>query len=238
MTYNDAKYLKQCINSVKRQDYDNLEIIAIADKSDDGTAAILLDEAPKSWHVVCNQERQGTAKNFDMGIDYLRDKNCEYIVDFCGDDVMAPNRVSTLAKTLDEADRNTVVAYDGFYILMHDRRRPIIRRVVPREFCPDELVTNNFIGGVSMFKLDAFDKYVKKFGFDGYYENGEHAEDYWCWLQMLTLAGKDAKPVYEPLWVYRNYPEQKSAKRGETTRCRLMVQAMAVKELRKRNVSS
>lgn len=41
MTYNSAKYLQDCINSVKKQNYNNIEYIIIDGKSDDETIDII-----------------------------------------------------------------------------------------------------------------------------------------------------------------------------------------------------
>ena len=39
--FNNARFLEQCLNSVRTQDYDNLEIICVDDGSADDTPAIL-----------------------------------------------------------------------------------------------------------------------------------------------------------------------------------------------------
>jgi glycosyltransferase involved in cell wall biosynthesis len=41
VTYNSAAYLQDCIDSIKSQDYDNIEYIIIDGKSSDGTQAII-----------------------------------------------------------------------------------------------------------------------------------------------------------------------------------------------------
>ena len=231
LTSNDKDYIEQCLASVKRQTYENLQVVVFDDNSDDETWAFIKELLKGTeWQCAHSTEQFRTGKALDDAMTLLR-PDTEYIMTFCGDDVMAPKRVELLAKALDEADDDTVVAYDAFYQLVHHRRRPTIFPIQPADFDPVGLVHNNYITGVAMFKKKAFEEHVGHHGFSGYDENGQHAEDYWRWLQMLTLAGKKAVAVRDPLWVYRRHPDQKSNQAGETTRCRLMVQQMAVTEL-------
>ena len=49
--YNGEKFLKQCLNSVLKQTYSNLEIIAVDDGSTDNSASILNEYALKDSRI-------------------------------------------------------------------------------------------------------------------------------------------------------------------------------------------
>lgn len=81
--HNPGKYLKICIESVKRQTLENIEVLIIDDKSDDGSVdqiGPLLDER---FIVIKNDEQIGAAISRNKAIDIAKGK---YIAFMDGDD--------------------------------------------------------------------------------------------------------------------------------------------------------
>ena len=69
-TFNNATYLRDAIDSVLKQSYNNFELIIINDASTDATAAILANLAVQDTRVivVTNSHRQGLTKSLNAGI--------------------------------------------------------------------------------------------------------------------------------------------------------------------------
>ena len=67
--YNTAKYLKKCLDSLKFQTYENLEIICVDDGSTDGSLSVLQEYANSdSRFLVYTQEHLGTSSARNIGI--------------------------------------------------------------------------------------------------------------------------------------------------------------------------
>jgi len=54
--YNNAKYLRNCINSILNQSYKNIEIIAVDDKSEDSSLEVL-KKYKKKIKVIKNRKK-------------------------------------------------------------------------------------------------------------------------------------------------------------------------------------
>lgn len=96
--YNAEKFIKETIDSVKKQTYTSWEIIVVNDGSKDLTAAIVTKELSENIHLI-NQENQGVSAARNNGISYAKG---EYIVFFDADDLMTPEFLSEKVKVLDK----------------------------------------------------------------------------------------------------------------------------------------
>ena len=84
--YNVEKYLRQCLDSVAGQTYDNLEIICIDDGSTDSSGAILDEYAAKDRRFkIIHQKNRGISAVRNRGID---ESFGEWISFIDGDDIV------------------------------------------------------------------------------------------------------------------------------------------------------
>ncbi len=92
-TYNRAKFLGYCVNSVLQQSYGNLELIVIDDGSTDDTAAVLNEAARSDNRVrVLKQEKRGAQFARNMGLQ----ESTGVLVNFLDDDdLWHPEKLST-----------------------------------------------------------------------------------------------------------------------------------------------
>ncbi len=92
--YNVYKYLENCITSIMRQTYQNLEIILIDDGSTDGSEILAENLAVKDKRIkVIHQGNQGVSVARNNG---LREATGEYICFVDADDEVSETYVSTL----------------------------------------------------------------------------------------------------------------------------------------------
>jgi glycosyltransferase involved in cell wall biosynthesis len=108
--YNVAEYLRECVESIQKQSYVNLEIILVDDGSTDGSG-LLCDElaAPDQRVIVVHQENGGLSKARNRGMEVAKG---EFVWFVDSDDKIVPEAADkcvsyTLTNSLD------VVVFDA-----------------------------------------------------------------------------------------------------------------------------
>lgn len=106
--YNVERYLSQCLDSVIKQTYRNMEIICIDDKSTDGSLGILEEYSALDSRIIIlqNDMNRGLAYSRNAGIDRSRG---EYLLFVDSDDYIRENLVET---ALAKAEGNDLVCFD------------------------------------------------------------------------------------------------------------------------------
>lgn len=69
LNYNGKKYIKNCIESIKNQKYNNIELIFVDNASTDYSATIFKKLYPEK-KVIINKENYGSAKGNNIGANY------------------------------------------------------------------------------------------------------------------------------------------------------------------------
>jgi len=90
--YNTEKYIRDCIDSVLKQDYSNIELIVINDGSTDGSQRIVTEIIEKDSRVkLYNIANDGVSNARNVGIDSAIG---EYIIFIDADDYISPDYIS------------------------------------------------------------------------------------------------------------------------------------------------
>ena len=89
--YNSERYLEECLDSVISQTYQNIEIIAVDDGSDDSSLDILKKYSDKV--NVFSQKNNGLASVLNLGISKMKGRWLKW---FSPDDVVYPYTIETL----------------------------------------------------------------------------------------------------------------------------------------------
>lgn len=113
-TYNGEKYIKEQLDSILNQDYENWIVRACDDASKDSTFEILKryqEKYPDKFIVERNEKGTGSAKlNF---FHLIKSSTCDYVMCCDQDDVWLPNKISL---TYDEMKQNES---EGIPVLIH-----------------------------------------------------------------------------------------------------------------------
>ena len=109
--YNSEKYLEECLDSILNQTYENIEIIAIDDGSEDSSLDILKKYSTKIR--IFPQENQGLASSLNLGISKIKGI---WIKWFSPDDVMYPYTIETLVDEIKKHDKDTIL-YSNWNII-------------------------------------------------------------------------------------------------------------------------
>ena len=111
--YKVEKYIHRCIESVRQQTYQNIEIILVDDGSPDGCPSICDDYTKKDKRIkIVHKKWGGLSDARNTGLDIAQG---EYIVFVDGDDIVSENMVSEMISTLKESEADLVaVGYRRF----------------------------------------------------------------------------------------------------------------------------
>ena len=109
--YNSEKYLDKCINSILKQTYKNIEIIAINDGSTDGSYEKLKSYAKRDDRIrVFNQDNKGSTEARIKGVQQARGKWIGFVD---SDDWIEPHILENSYNRLINDDLDVVIW--GFY---------------------------------------------------------------------------------------------------------------------------
>ena len=118
--YNTAKYLRECLDSIKKQTYNNYVCIVVDDGSTDNSLDIANEYATNSSlrkFLIFNKQNSGvsSARNFALNIIEQHNINPEYICFVDSDDIIKPTFIETFIKNLIKNNADyAVCGYDEF----------------------------------------------------------------------------------------------------------------------------
>lgn len=98
--YNGIKYIRDCMDSLRRQNYEPFEVLVIDNASKDGSLEILMQEYPEA-RVIALEENTGFCYAVNLGI---RESNTPYVILLNNDTIVKPGFVSALVKTIEEGE--------------------------------------------------------------------------------------------------------------------------------------
>lgn len=191
--HNGADYLREAIESILNQTYDNFEFIIIDDASTDDSPQII--EEYMDDHrikIITNKVQLGLTKSLNIGISIAKG---EFIARQDSDDVSLPERFEMQIDELIK-DRKIGVLGTGAYII--DQFGNTINVMIPpiRVTRGDLLSGNKIIHGSAMIRR----AFLKKLG-GGYNPMFKYSQDYELWLR--TIQRYDIRNIQCPLYLYR-----------------------------------
>lgn len=148
--YNNADTLRESIESVLAQTYNNIEYIIVNDGSTDGSQDILKDYEHRA--LIINQDNMGQSSALNEG--WSRASG-EYLGYLSADDVMYPHCIETLVSHL----KSGSVLYYSDYDLI-DVKSNFIRRVITPNYKISDLLCKLTCqpGLGTLFRADVFRK--------------------------------------------------------------------------------
>lgn len=113
--YNVERYLRRCLDSIKKQTYSNIEVIVVDDGSTDSSGSICEEYVTDQRFQIYHQENKGLSRTRNFALDHI---NGDYIVFVDSDDYIDPYLIE---KSLAEIKRyNLDVLIFGNYIIEDD----------------------------------------------------------------------------------------------------------------------
>ncbi len=127
--YNAKEYLKQCVDSILAQDYENLEVILVDDGATDGSGEMCDAYACENVKVV-HKENGGLISAWKLGVEESSGKYLSFVD---SDDWIDSDMISKLAEHLSGVD-GEVICSD--YIIERDNGTsdPVYETLTPGEY--------------------------------------------------------------------------------------------------------
>jgi glycosyltransferase involved in cell wall biosynthesis len=195
--YNAAPYLREAIDSIVAQTFENWELIVLNDGSSDDSLQIAGSYTDPRIKVLDSKINQGLIYQLNRGIDAARG---HYIARLDADDVALPGRLQRQFDYLEKypeigllGGRAAVVGSDE--VLAHSEYRD--------DILIELLHRNAFIHSTVMFRTAVY-RAVSS----GFNEAYKHAEDYHLWQLFALHTG--VKNLDDVLIQYRMHAQQVS----------------------------
>ncbi|WP_051207852.1 glycosyltransferase family 2 protein [Butyrivibrio sp. AE3006] len=137
--YNVEKYLKECLDSILAQKYENFEVILIDDGSKDNSGCICDEYAQKDNRIkVIHQENKGLAGARNTGLDAA---SGEYICFVDSDDKISNSYLEDFVKAMDSSNADLAICNFESARLVDDERNDdcVFSAAELRHFLYDDL---------------------------------------------------------------------------------------------------
>lgn len=205
--YNHAPFLKERIDSVLNQTYDNFEVIILDDKSTDNSKEVIevYRSHPRISQIVYNEENSGsTFKQWQKGFSLAKG---EYIWIAESDDIAHPDFINAIMERM--SDNPSIVLGFSSMIRINEKgenlgRIPLHTRggetiMGGRRFIKDNMIFGCHILNASsaIFRKDSLNRISQS------YLSFKGSGDYQFWIE-IALTGKIVK-VNKELDYFRNH---------------------------------
>jgi glycosyltransferase involved in cell wall biosynthesis len=202
-THNRADLLRQALDSVLRQSFDDLEVIIIDDASNDDTPTAVARQNDVRLRYFRNPENRGEAASRNAGIAHA---SGEYIAFLDDDDTWLPQKLERQMRLLDRCPVKVGAVYCGYYRVDMESGATMATTLPERRGAIyADLREQNWVGSPStvVLRRECFDKVGL---FD---EQLEFGVDYDMWIRISRFYHVECVP--EPLVRYSVHPDRLSA---------------------------
>ncbi|WP_175622854.1 glycosyltransferase family 2 protein [Chryseobacterium schmidteae] len=210
VTYNQKEYLKECIESILAQDYENKEIIIADDGSTDGTHEMLIEyenKYPNLFILKLAKINAGITKNHNIAHFACKGK---YIAWMGGDDLMLPGKIKKQVAFM-EANPNCTLLYHNLEVFFSDSDEPSYLLNSKKSSKEGDIKTiikyGCFNGGCSNMLRRS------KAPINGFDERLPIASDWMYWVDSLANGG-EIRYIDEILGKYRRHSNNITSKKN------------------------
>jgi len=194
--YNVEEYLKECLESVLRQTYSDIDIILINDGSTDSSLKICKEFQTKDKRIsIYNQENKGLAEVRNKGIELCK---TEYFVFVDSDDILEPNFIEQLVLYKNRYQSDIIVA--SVYRKKKEKLENWRGKI--KEYTGEEIIKK--IISEKNFYTSACGKLLKKDLFKNIkFPSGRIYEDLSTMYKVYLVTQKKIIIIGEKLYFYR-----------------------------------
>ncbi|RRD38851.1 glycosyltransferase family 2 protein [Leptotrichia sp. OH3620_COT-345] len=206
--YNAEKFIKQTVESVISQTYENWEMLIINDNSSDGSyeAVKVYSEKDKRIKIINSEINVGVVKGRNTLIDIA---DGQYIAFLDADDYWTSDKLQKQIVFMKE--KNIGISCTG-YTRISESGKHINEIKIKKEISYNDLLKNNYLGCLTVM-VDT-EKLGKR-----YFKERDKNEDYVLWLEIVKETGK-IHGLEENLGFYRVLDNSRSSNKIEAAKVR------------------
>ncbi len=187
--YNTGKYLAECLDSVIKQTFKDIEIICVNDGSTDNSQQILNSYAKKDQRIkVIEQKNQGVVSARNLGV---KQAKYDLIFPLDSDDIIAPDTLEKLYTSLKYGYGDIITCR----VMMFGNKNGEL--ILPKPIKRNMVIDNCLVSAALFKKSDFFESG----GYSSEYDTA--LEDYDLWLNLVFNHNKKIYRVPEILFYYR-----------------------------------
>lgn len=199
--YNTEKYLSECLDSVLKQTFTDIEVICVNDGSSDNSAKILEQYAARDKRIhIINQKNSGVVTARNNGI---KNAQSDLIFPLDGDDFIEPTTLEKMYKSMMSGAGDIITCR----VELCGEQRGEMSLPRPTKF---NMARKNCLVNAALFKKSDF---IACGGYSNEFDTA--LEDYDLWLNMVFNHNKKIYRIPEKLFYYRI--KQKSESRNMQT---------------------
>ena len=207
--YNKKEYLSNCLESLKRQTYRNIEIILVDDGSTDGSNIICDEYADNCRNIhVFHKVNNGVSSARNFGI---KKANGEFVLFIDADDEVMPNYVEKLYYTLIQKNVDIVICsirenyyYENQVCRKLDRKLKLMQGNIMNDFNYLYFNDNFYMGAnvLKIYRMNLIKKYDLRFREDlasgeDYAFNLSYYESEYTKLNTAESIGMSNEALFE-----------------------------------------
>jgi len=203
-SYNNEKWLRACLRSVKAQEYGDYQCIIIDDCSEDSSVEIIKKEieGDSRFLLIENTEKKLALRNIYEAIQISNPDPEDIIITLDGDDFLYKQHVLEKVNQV-YAETGCWITYGSYAEFPHGTGGKFSRQI------PDEIIKNNSFresewmsSHMRTFKFKLWNKIEKQ---DLLEEDGRFCDGAWDMVfmfPMLEMAGFKSQFIEDTLYIY------------------------------------
>lgn len=189
--YNNAPYLKECLETIVAQTFTDFQVIFVDDCSTDNSVKIIKEYGDERFVVIKKKKNSGIVETMNKGLAAI---DTEYYIRLDGDDRMRQDRFELLVKYMDE---NPNIDVCGSSIQTFGIREELQQYPQNSNLNKANLIFGHSIGHAScIFRTNTIKKNQIQYQNDYY-----RLEDYQLFYTIKDIAKTTS--LREPLYYYR-----------------------------------
>ena len=195
--FNGEQYLKDAIDSVLNQTYQDFDLLIINDGSTDNSLAIIQSYKDPKIKLITNDQNLGLINSLNKGISLIQS---DYIIRMDSDDICLPNRIEVQVNFM---DAHPAVGASGshYFQLKEDKHFEIDLPMSSEEINAFLIFNCPLAHPTTIIRKQVLDTYHIK------YETGYlYSEDYYFWLQLSKVS--QLRNLKDCLIYYRMHANQ------------------------------
>ena len=205
--YNGTRYLREAIDSILKQTFEDFEFLIIDDASTDESASVILSYSDERIRFVQNESNVGQVRCQNIGLDLARG---QYIATLDQDDSSLATRLQRQVALIDSDHRLAVV---GTWMSKVDENGHEIDLWLGKVDDYADYLFTSLTNSLPLYHPSVMFRRDAVMSVNGYDESLPYCEDQDLW-RRLALAGYEARVIPEPLTRYRIHVGQQSVSKA------------------------